>query len=130
MKLILDTHVAIWAVIGDPRLGTQAKDLLQDDANDVFVSAVSLWEIAIKRRVTRRAESMPISCDEAIVEFQGAGFDLLPVGPAHAAAVERLPKFHRDPFDHLLLAQALSESMRLVTHDARLASYDSSVIRV
>lgn len=130
MKLLLDTHVAIWAVIGDSRLGSRVEDLLQDDANELFVSAVSLWEIAIKHRVTRKTASMPISCDEAIAAFQQAGFDLIAVAPSHAAAVEKLPMLHRDPFDHLLLAQALSEPMRLVTHDARLASYDSSIIRV
>ncbi|HEY5409546.1 MAG TPA: type II toxin-antitoxin system VapC family toxin [Caulobacteraceae bacterium] len=130
MRLLLDTHVAIWAVIGHSRLGSQAKDLLQDDDNELFVSAVSLWEIAIKRRVTRKTASMPISCDEAIAAFQEAGFDLMAVTPAHAAAVEKLPMLHRDPFDHLLLGQALSERMRLVTHDAHLAAYDGSIIRV
>lgn len=130
MRLLLDTHVAIWAVIGDPRLGGQAKDLLQDDTNDVFVSAVSLWEIAVKRRIARKATWMPVSCGEAIAAFREARFDLLSVTPAHAAAVETLPMLHGDPFDHLLAAQALSEPMRLVTHDARLAGYDSSIIHV
>lgn len=130
MRLLLDTHVAIWSIIGDPRLAQSAKELLQDDANEVFVSAVSLWEIAVKRRVARKPTSMPISCSEAMAAFQRAGFDLLPVSPAHAAAVEDLPMLHGDPFDHLLAAQALSEPMRLVTHDARLAGYDASIIRV
>jgi PIN domain nuclease of toxin-antitoxin system len=128
--LLLDTHVAIWAVIGDPRLEQRAKDLLQDDANEVFVSVVCVWEIAIKRRVARRTGSMPLSCEDAIAAFERARFDMLPVSAAHAAAVEALPMLHRDPFDHLLLAQALNEPMRLVTHDARLAAYDASIIRV
>lgn len=129
MRLLLDTHVAIWAVIGDPRLA-RGEALLNDADNEVFVSAVSLWEIAVKRRVARKATSMPISCGEAMVAFREASFDLLSVTPAHVAAVETLPMLHADPFDHLLAAQALSEPMRLVTHDARLAAYDSSIIRV
>jgi len=130
MRLLLDTHVAIWAVLGDSRVTRHALDLLEDDANEVFVSAVSLWEIAIKRRLAHRASSMPIHPAQAVDAFRRAGFGLLSVTADHAIAVERLPMIHRDPFDHLLLAQALSEPMRLVTHDARLAGYDSSVMRV
>ena len=128
MRLLLDTHVAIWAVLGDPRLTPQAIRLLTDDANEVFVSAVTFWEIAIKRRMARRATLMPVSCDQALEAFRAARFEFLPITADHAAAVERLPMHHRDPFDHLLLAQALTEPMRLVTQDAWLASYDDTVI--
>ncbi len=128
MRLLLDTHVAIWAVLGDPRLTPQAIRLLTDDANEVFVSAITFWEIAIKRRMARRATLMPVSCDQALEAFRAARFEFLPITADHAAAVERLPMHHRDPFDHLLLAQALTEPMRLVTQDAWLASYDDTVI--
>jgi len=130
MRLLLDTHVAIWAVLGDPRLTPEAARLLEDDANEVFVSAVTFWEIAIKRRMARRATLMPVSCDQALEAFRAARFEFLAITPDHAAAVEKLPMHHRDPFDHLLLAQALTEPMRLVTHDAWLASYDDTVICV
>ncbi len=130
MRLLLDTHVAIWAVLGDPRLTPEATRLLEDDANEVFVSAVTFWEIAIKRRMARRATLMPVSCDQALEAFRAARFEFLAITPDHAAAVEKLPMHHRDPFDHLLLAQALTEPMRLVTHDAWLASYDDTVICV
>lgn len=130
MRLLLDTHVAIWAVLGDARLAPQTSRLLLDDANAVFVSPVTLWEIAVKRRMMRKTSSMPLSCDQALEAFREARFEFLPVTPEHAAAVERLPMHHCDPFDHLLLAQALTEPMRLVTHDAWLASYDDTVIRV
>ena len=130
MRLLLDTHVAIWAVIDDLRLTRHAKNLLQDDANEVFVSAVSIWEIAVKRRTARKSTSMPVSCGDALEAFRRAKFELLPVTLTHAAAVEALPMLHGDPFDHLLAAQAVSEPMRLMTHDARLAGYDRSIIKV
>ncbi len=130
MRLLLDTHVAIWAVLLNPLLTRRGRELIEDASNEVFVSAVSLWEIAIKHRVARRATSMPISCEQAVRAFRQAGFESLGVTASHAAAVEQLPMLHGDPFDHLLLAQAQSEPMRLVTHDVRLASYDSSIIRI
>ncbi len=130
MRLLIDTHLAIWVVTGDERLSAVARDLVGDAENEVFVSAASIWEISIKHRLARNPDDMPISGPEAIRWLEAAGCRSLPVSAVHAAAVSELGSRRGDPFDLLLLAQARSEPMRLVTHDARLASYDHSIIRV
>ena len=130
MRLLIDTHLAIWVVTGDERLSAGARELIEGAGNAVFVSVAYSWEIAIKHRLARNPEDMPISGDEAVRELEDAGFEILPVLAAHATAVDGLATMRGDPFHLLLLAQARSEPMRLVTHDARLASYDSSIIRV
>lgn len=94
----------------------------------VWISAATLWEIAIKHGLGRG--DMPISGDEAIRHFRAAGYDVLPVEPEHAAAIETLPPHHQDPFDRLLAAQAQVEPMRLLTHDPMLARYGDFVTRV
>jgi PIN domain nuclease of toxin-antitoxin system len=130
MRLLVDTHLAIWAVTNDARLSSRAQALLTDPQNSTFVSAASIWEIALKHRLARDRADMPISGEDAVRFFERAGFQLLPVSPAHAAAIDQLRTVRADPFDLLLLAQANSEPMRLVTHDARLAGHDGSIIRV
>ncbi|MGI9168862.1 MAG: type II toxin-antitoxin system VapC family toxin [Caulobacteraceae bacterium] len=129
MRLLLDTHVALWAIAKRLRLPVAVRDMIGDPANDVVVSAVSVWEIAIKHALARgRPSDMPISGADALAYFLEAGFELLDVSADHAAAVERLPPLHGDPFDRLLVAQALSEPLRLVTHDARLAAHSDTAI--
>lgn len=130
MRLLVDTHVAIWTVTNDERLSQRARDLLAGPDNITFVSAASIWEIAIKHRLARDPADMPISGHEAIGWFEAAGYELLPVTPAHAAAIDQLGVLRSDPFDLLLLAQAVTEPMQLVTHDSRLASLGPGVIRV
>lgn len=126
MNLLLDTHIALWAITGDAKLGRSAKSLIDDISNVVFVSAVSLFEIAIKR--LRRPASLPISASEALRLFEDAGYSMLPVSASHGAAVESLPLLHADPFDRLLAAQAIVEPLRLITHDRKLASYSDTFI--
>lgn len=128
MNLLLDTHVALWAIVDSPRLSARARELIVAAEATVWVSAVSVWEIAIKRSLGRG--DMPISGREALRYFRESGFKLLPVSPEHAAQVEDLPPHHQDPFDRLLLAQALIEPMRLLTHDAVLARYSDGVEQV
>lgn len=128
MRLLLDSHIAIWALTNDPRLSEAARELLLDDDNEVFVSAVSVWEIAIKHSLGRRR--MPFSGTDATRYFREAGYRLLDFTPAHAAGIERLPPIHTDPFDRLLLAQARSEPLHLLTHDAVMARYGDPVLRV
>jgi len=95
------------------------------------VSAASIWEIAIKHALARRKpNTMPLSGTMALGYFQKAGYEMLAVTSGHAAAVERLKAHHTDPFDRLLVAQALSEPLRLLTHDRQLADYSDSVILV
>lgn len=127
MNLLLDTHVALWAIADDPRLSAQGRQLILDPQNQVVVSAATVWEIAIKHGLGKG--DMPLSGAEALGYFNQAGYQLLPITAQHAAAVEALPPIHRDPFDRLLAAQALIEPLRLVTHDATLASYsDTSIL--
>lgn len=127
MNLLLDTHVAIWAVRASHLLPRGIKTLIGDPKNAVFVSPITIWEIGIKRAL-KRASAPPIDTEEAVFQFEAAGYGWLPVTPAHAAAVESLPLLHGDPFDRLLVAQALAEPMRLVSRDRRVAAYSDTVI--
>ncbi|HOA92203.1 MAG TPA: type II toxin-antitoxin system VapC family toxin [Quisquiliibacterium sp.] len=128
MQLLLDTHVLLWALADAPTLPVNARTLLLDARNTVWVSAVSIWEIAIKHALGRG--DMPISGEDALGYCRLAGYRWLDVRPEHAAAVESLPALHGDPFDRLLVAQARFEPMRLVTHDRTVASYDTSIVLV
>ena len=128
MRLLLDTHIALWAILGDRRLPKVARSLIEDGSNDVMVSAANVWEIAIKHALARgRPNDMPISGQDALSYFRQAGYGLLAVSVDHAAAVENLPPLHADPFDRLLVAQAHIEPMRLITRDAQLAGYGAMV---
>lgn len=128
MQLLLDTHVLLWALADAPTLPVNARTLLLDARNTVWVSAVSIWEIAIKHALGRG--DMPISGEDALGYCRLAGYRWLDVRPEHAAAVESLPALHGDPFDRLLVAQARFEPMRLVTHDRTVARYDTSIVLV
>ena len=128
MNLLLDTHIAIWAMTERSRIGSDALRLIQAPDTLVFVSTVSIWEIAIKSSLGRRAGAPPFSARQALRHFAEAGFEMLDITPAHAAAVEDLPPIHADPFDRLLVAQALTEPMRLVTADKTVARYSDIVI--
>lgn len=131
MRLLLDTHVALWALTDDPRLKPAARTLIADPAKEVCVSAATVWEITIKHGLNRKgAGAMPISGQEAHRLFLSAGYALIPVLPSHAAAMESLPPLHADPFDRLLIAQALTEPLRLITHDAAVAAYGETIILI
>ena len=131
MNLLFDTHVAIWAIDGDPKLSRVAKLLLADPNNQLFVSAISIWEISIKYALRRQsADPINISGQQAITLFEKSGFSLLPITAEHAAAVDHLPALHGDPFDRLLVAKAGHDEMHLVTHDPKLADYGDFVITV
>ncbi|MEQ1865918.1 MAG: type II toxin-antitoxin system VapC family toxin [Micropepsaceae bacterium] len=131
MNLLLDTHVALWAVTGHKRLSARARELIGDPANTIAVSATSLWEIAIKHALERKSEAaIVLSARQAAAAFELAGYSMLAIAPAHVLAVEILPAHHSDPFDRLLVAQALSEPLRLVTHDDLVARYSDTIIRV
>jgi PIN domain nuclease of toxin-antitoxin system len=121
MRLLLDTHVLLWVLNGD-RLNDDVRRALSDPASVVFVSVVSLWEIVIKRRVGK------LTADVAAIAAQMAPaskLQWLGVTQGHLLALDRLPVHpqHRDPFDHLIIAQALSEGMTLVTRDGNAALY-------
>ena len=128
MQLLLDTHVALWAIADDARLPAAARVLIQAPENEVLVSVVSVWEIAIKHALGKG--DMPISGAQALAFFRQAGYKLLPVLAEHAAAVEALPAIHADPFDRLLVAQAFHEPLKLLTHDATSARYGGGIMLV
>jgi PIN domain nuclease of toxin-antitoxin system len=131
VRILLDTHIALWAVADDARLPAKARQLIGDADNVVIVSAVSIWEIAIKHALPRGTRNdIPISGTEALKYFAAAGFQILAVAAEHAAAVDFLPDPHADPFDRLIVAQAITEPLRLLTHDKRVAEYSDSIILV
>jgi PIN domain nuclease of toxin-antitoxin system len=131
MRLLLDTHIALWAIADDPRLPDAARQLIVDPESEIIVSAATIWEIAIKHALARGGPNdMPISGQQALHHFATAGYGLLNVTPSHAASVELLPAIHDDPFDRILVAQALAVPLRLLTRDARLAGYGDFVVVV
>ena len=127
MRLLLDTHIAIWALKFPERLREPVRALILDPENVIFVSAASIWEVAIKFALAKKS-APPFSGKDAIRSFGKAGYTLLDVTPAQAAAVGDLPHIHSDPFDRLIVAQALSVPLRLVTHDKIVASYSDTII--
>lgn len=123
MRLLLDTHIFLWAVSGAPRLRAAARQLIES-AEVVHVSAASIWEVAIKARLGK-IQADPDALVEAIA---ASGFVELPVRARHASEVAALPAHHHDPFDRLLLAQALVEPLHLLTADPVLPAYSDLVL--
>jgi len=121
MRLLLDTHTFLWAISDEPRLGPRSRDLITTEASSVLISHVSLWEIATKHAMAR--SDMPLSAAQAIPWAQECGFELLPLDLYHLLTLEQLPLHHRDPFDRLLVAQSISESLLLVSADAAFEAY-------
>jgi PIN domain nuclease of toxin-antitoxin system len=128
VNLLLDTHVALWAITDSPRLSARARDLIQAAKSTVWISTASVWEIAIKHALGRG--EMPVSGEDAARYFRDSGYRFLPVDVDHALAVESLPAHHQDPFDRILVAQALTEPMRLMTHDPVVARYSDTIIEI
>ena len=125
MRLLLDTHVALWAITDNPRLSDIARDLIENKRNDIYFSAATVWEIAIKHRLARK--DMPVSGHDAASYFIDAGYIELPITAIHTAATEQLPLHHSDPFDRILVAQAATEPLGLLTHDRMLVRYGDMV---
>ena len=117
MNLLLDTHALIWWLAGDEALGTRARALIADEANQVFVSAASAMEISTKRRLGKLPDSGPLATDlPAIMRDQR--FVELPIAIAHASLAGNLRIAHKDPFDRILIAQALVENWPLASNEA------------
>ena len=129
MNLLLDTHIAIWAIHRPERLPASALKLVQDKGNAIYVSAVSIWEIAIKRK-RGSGDLPPVDSGDAIIAFEEAGFEIVPISAAHCAATQKLDLLHNDPFDRLLIAQALNTPFRLMTRDKIVARYSDTIILV
>lgn len=128
MKLLLDTQVLLWAAGNSKRLSAAARKLLNDPANELCFSAASLWEITIKVSLGRKDFRVePRVLRRGLLDN---GYTELPITSQHAVGVDGLPDLHRDPFDRLLLAQALSEGITLVTADALLARYPGPIRKI
>lgn len=125
MRLLLDTHILLWALAEPERIPKKTRALLESSENDVLFSAASLWELAIKVQAGRLVPGVPL--DDLAEAAQSMGFVELPVRSAHAIAVARLPFHHRDPFDRVLIAQAMLEPARLLTVDGPLKQYSDLV---
>lgn len=125
MRLLLDTNALLWALTDSPRIDP-VRELLLADETEVFVSAVSWWEIAIKTRIGKLDANLP----ETRAAARDSGFTELPLLGAHAEVLATLPRHHNDPFDHMLVAQAIAEPMRLVTGDETLTRYTPLVLRI
>lgn len=125
MRLLVDTHVLLWAAAEPARLPASFRERLESPANEIFFSAASIWELAIKVPIGRL--SLPVPLEDIAAAALRMGFDELPVTAAHAARVGRLPLHHRDPFDRLLIAQSLHEPMRFLTLDRTLTRYSDLV---
>jgi PIN domain nuclease of toxin-antitoxin system len=118
LDLLLDTHVFLWWDSALPELGEAARSAISDPSNNIFISAASVWEIAIKRRIGKLA-----FVGSPAANIGSNGFLPLPISPAHAERAAELPMYHRDPFDRLLIAQAQLAGMTLVTADRRITAY-------
>lgn len=125
MKLLLDTHLLLWAAGQPEKLSAQARRLLEDPRSVLYFSAASIWEIAIKRSLGR--EDFRVEPRVLRRGLRDNGYEELVITSEHALATDGLPPLHKDPFDRILLAQALSEGITLLTADATVAAYPGPV---
>ena len=128
MRLLLDTHLLLWAAGPSPRLSSQARRLIEDPGNELLASAASLWEIAIKSALRR--PNFPVNASLFRRNLLNNGYEELAVTGEHAVAVANLPPLHRDPFDRILVAQSVVEGITLLTTDPLVAQYPAPVRRV
>ena len=124
MRAILDTHVLLWSFADPSRIGPQAAEAFRERITKTWISAASLWEISTKRAAGRLAAP-----DDFLSRVLSAGHEVLPISGEHAWLAGNLPPHHKDPFDRILVAQAILEDVALVTHDQQLLAYDARIIR-
>lgn len=128
MRLLLDTHLLLWTVIQPDRIAIPVRRKIEDPTNDLHFSVVSIWEVAIKRSLGRA----DFTVDSQVLRrsLLDSRYEEVTVDGTHAVAVEALPLLHKDPFDRLLVAQAMVEGIVLLTSDARLARYPGPIQKV
>ena len=126
MKLLLYTHILLWFQAGDPALSKAVEQAIRSEANEAYVSMISLWEIGLKHSIGKLPLRMPLEAFfDTIIE---APFQILPLEQPHIVAASALPLHHRDPFDRMLIGQAKHEGMQLITVDAQFMAYDIPLI--
>jgi len=126
MRLLLDTHVLLWALTKSDRLSPRAVRLIEDRRNQIWVSVASIWELSIKYALKKIEIDLPGL--ESVLEK--SDFALLPVMFRHAVQVSELPHYHGDPFDRMLIAQAIAETAHLLTNDSQLSKYGQTVMLI
>jgi PIN domain nuclease of toxin-antitoxin system len=122
MRILLDTHVYLWWLEDHPMLSTEARTFIAD-ATDVYISSASIWEASIKTGIGK----LDVDVEALVAEIARSGFSELQVSARHAAAVGSLLNIHNDPFDRILIAQAICEPLRFLTHDGKLKGYSQLV---
>ncbi|MEI6145500.1 MAG: type II toxin-antitoxin system VapC family toxin [Methylococcales bacterium] len=126
MKLLLDTHILLWWLSDNEQLSSKARELISKPDNDIYVSHISLWEIQIKVMTGK----LEVDLNNLISQLPQNNFLQLPSHTDHILCLAKLPPYHQDPFDRMLIAQALSEPLNLITHDKYVAMYSESIILV
>ena len=126
MKILLDTHVFLWAITDAPKLSVQQRDLFLDEVNEVYLSVASLWEMLIKAGLGKLPLPEPAT-EYVMKQLDKNRIHLLPIRIAHLVELQQLPPLHRDPFDRMLIAQAKAEKMRMLSVDARMCEYGVEV---
>ncbi len=126
MRVLLDTHILLWWLKDDRRLSAEAVNIIEDPTNDILISAVNTWEIAIKKSLGR----IQIGMNELLESIKSSGLGILNISVNHTCQISNLPKHHKDPFDRMLIAQSIVEPMRLLTHDDTLIQYGKHVLLV
>ena len=128
MKLLLDTHLLLWAAGEPSRLSKEARNLINDPHNELLFSAASLWEVSIKRGLGRKDfKADPRSLRRGLLDN---GYGELPIHSDHVVVLDTLPAIHKDPFDRILVAQAVAEGIELLTTDSQLVQYGGAVRHV
>ena len=126
MRYLIDTHILIWHGENNPALKSETALLLNDPSNEILVSFASIWEIAIKASIGKLELGFPIGRLEQILSQHG--FTIIPFEFRHFEAVSNLPFFHNDPFDRMIIAQAQTENIEIITHDNRFKHYSVKVV--
>ncbi|UFP96209.1 type II toxin-antitoxin system VapC family toxin [Gloeobacter morelensis] len=127
MSYLLDTHAFLWFISGDTRLSTNARTIIENEGNEIYLSVASIWEISIKARLGRLEL---IGSPEKVIQdnMDSNGFICLPIEKSHALQIYNLPDHHRDPFDRILIAQSQVESLILITTDYQIKQYNIATI--
>lgn len=131
MKILLDTHILLWALSNDTRLPEKARKLIENVENEIYYSIISLWEVEIKRLA--HPSAMPVSAEELTEYCRQSGFDMVLIREKHIFALAGLVREkdappHKDPFDRMLICQASAENMIFVTHDSLIPGYNEPCI--
>ncbi len=124
---LLDTHVFLWFAAGDVNLSKTAKNIIEDDKNDIYLSSASVWELSIKIGIgkLKLKKSLGKFIAESIIQY---GFIQLPINIPHTLEISKLPDIHKDPFDRVLIAQAIVESVKIITSDKFINQYDVKTV--